>query len=239
MTEIRVTDRAENYDNFIYLEKSLREVFEVTGSDKSVEREGGRAIFKVFCPEDIKETVKNEVCDKAAEIIAVNYKYKHLKEHVKAAGLTAEQKDIFFAGVIGADFYEDKKYIYETLKGFYDIALDGIYNFRLGRIKEKTAEIVRCIPSCFTEGQLSDFITFLTMDKRNKVYVDKGMVFDGRFRRLKRSTLMGRKEPSVVAEVLIAEGGVVEVDGEIGETDERYLKEFFGSRVYFSQKNYR
>ena len=238
MTEITVTDRAENYENFIYLDKTLREVFAGTDSVSRTEEEGGRVKFCVLCTEEFKETVKNEICDKAAEIIAVNYKYRYLKEHVKTAGLTAEQKEIFFAGVIGADFYEDKKYIYETLKGFYDIAIDGIYNFRLGRVKEKTAEIAKCIPSCFTAGQLSDFITFLTMDKRNKVYVDKGMVFDGRFRRLKRSTLMGRKEPSVIAEVLIAEGGVIEVDGKLCETDEKYLKEFFGSRVYFSQKSY-
>lgn len=238
MTEIKVTDVTENYENFIYLENALKEVFSGTNSVSEIKNQNGRAVFSVKVPEYFFQTVKIEICDKVAEIVAVNYKYRFLKSNVKAAGLSEEEKDLFFAGVIGADFYEDKKYICERLKGFDEITLDGIYNFRLNRIKEKTAEIARCIPSVFTAGQLADFIGFLIMDKRSKIYVDKGLVFDGRFRRLKRSLLLGKKEPSVIAEVLIAGGGIIEVDGTLSDFDERYLKAFFGDRVCFSQKTY-
>ncbi len=237
MTEIRVTDSVDNLENFIYLDSALRQVINSTESKAEVKEENGRAVYEVLSPEYFAETVKNEICDKAADIVAVNYKYRYLKEHVKAVGLSEEERDIFFAGVIGADFYDDKKYVYEKLKDFYDITLDGIYNFRLNAFRDKIAEIVKCIPSCFTVGQLSDFITFLTMDKRSKIYVDGGMVFDGRFRRLTRSSLMGNRELSVIEEILIAEGGQIEVDGKLKDSDEKYLKEFFGSRVIFSQKN--
>ena len=101
-------------------------------------------------------------------------------------------------------------------------------------LKKKWQEIVTYIPTTFMGSQLKDFMSFLLENKKKKVYVDSGRVYDSHYRRLKRCSLLGGEGVNVVREVLLSGCGEVELSGKIESDDERYLKEFYGDRVYFA-----
>ena len=57
-------------------------------------------------------------------------------------------------------------------------------------LKKKWLDITACIPECFLNSQLKEFIYFLLENKKKRVYVDDGLVYDSHYTRLKRSSLL-------------------------------------------------
>ena len=103
------------------------------------------------------------------------------------------------ASLIAADLDEDKRYTFEKIKNFEDIAVDGIFNFRLQPLKKKWKEVAECIPTCFLREQLKEFISYLVENKRKRVYVDQGKVYDSHYRRLKRSSLLDGENARIIS----------------------------------------
>lgn len=234
MPQIIVSEKDYNEKNLYYVQEAVSDVLSGTGSTYSLKRHGSRSVFKVDCPEGYKETVCAEIADKLAEVIAINYKYAFFKDSVKTGGLSETEKEILLSGIIAADLDDDKKYAFDRLKASEEIAVDGIYNFRLQPLKKKWSEIISYIPTGFPNSGLKEFITFLLENKRKKIYIDGEKVYDSHYRRLKRSELLGGEKLSVLKEVLLSNCGEIELSGRLPEDDEKYLKEFYGDRIFFS-----
>lgn len=235
MSEITVSERDYNESNLYYVKSAVADILNGTGSRYDVLRSGSRSVFKVECPEGYEETLCAEIADKLADVVAINYKYGFFKEKVEAHGLSDREKDILLAGIIAADLDDDKKYAFDKIKGQSEVAIDGIYNFRLQPLKKKWGEIISYIPTGFPNTGLKEFIGFLLENKKKRIYIDDGKVYDSHYRRLKKSDLLGGGELSVLKEVLLSNCGEIEVSGAIPEGDDKYIKEFYGGRIIFSE----
>lgn len=238
MTQITISEKDYNENNLLYVQSVMSELF--SHADCSVQEKvvSGRAVLTITCPEYYTDIVKAELADKVAEIIAIKYKYDYFKKNIKILGLSKEEKEILFAGLIAADLDDDKKYSFERLKFYADMPIDGIFNFRLGPLKNKWKDIVQYVPVGFMNTQLKEFVTFLVENKKKRVYIDCGKVYDSHYRRLKRTSLLEGEGVKIVREVLLSNCGEIELCGEIPKDDEYYLKEFYSDKIIFSQNFY-
>lgn len=233
MAKIIVTDKDYNENNLLYAQNCLCELVQSISGSFSIERSGNRSVLMVNCPSEYQEIVSAEIADKTAEIVAINYKYEFFKKHVKVAGLNEKEYEILLASLIAADLEEDKRYAFNKMKGSFDIAIDGIYNFRLKALKQKWLDIVSFMPPCFINSQLKDFISYLLENKKRRIYIDGGKVFDSHYRRLLRSSLLDGEGLKITREALLSNCGEIELSGELPEDDEYYLKEFYNDKIYF------
>jgi hypothetical protein len=192
-------------------------------------------VLSVNCPVDYADVVVAEIKDKVAEIIAIKYKYDFFKSVLRVGGLKSVEKEILFASLIAADLDDDKKYAFDRIKNLQEIAVDGLFNFRLKLLKRKWQEVAECIPQCFLNTQLKEFITYLTENKKKRVYVDGETVYDSHYRRLKRTSLLGGENAKIVREVLLSNCGEVELNGQIPSEDEFYLKEYYCDKIFFTR----
>ncbi len=236
MAKITVTEKQENSGNLFYVQSTLAEVLSQTGCAPINKTLGSRAVLDLTVSDYYADIVRAEVIERLAEIVAINYKYKYFKKEIGVKGLSEEENEILLASLIAADLDDDKRYVYEKLKNFDEIPLDGVYNFRLQPLKRKWADIVSYMPPCFINEQLTDFITYLLEGKTKRAYIDDGRVYDGHYRRLKRVELLDGATVKIVREVLLSNCGEVEISGTIPEQDEHYLKKFFKDKIYFSKR---
>ena len=238
MAKLCVTESSKNVDNLYYLQTSLVEI--LNSSEYSVKNDvrEDRAKLSLSCPEYYADVVKMEVCDKIAEVIVIKYKYEYFKRAIKLTGLNEEEKELLLVSLIAADLEDDKKYVYTRLKSYDEIAIDGIYNFRLKQLKKKWEGVVDYMPNCFFGEQLKDFIKYLLEHRKKRVYVDNGKVYDGHYRRLNRNALTPYDKLNVVREVILSNCGELEISGPIPKEDERYLKEYYGEKIIFSTGYY-
>ncbi len=126
-----------------------------------------------------------------------------------------------------------KSAFFEGTNDFY-LAIDGFFNFRLASLKKKWNEVAEYVPEYFSLRELNDFISYLLCEKKGRrVIIDGDRVYDKRFNRLKKSTLLGGKQ-NVVKEAILFGAGEVEVKTLPPLEDEKLLREYFGDKVYFS-----
>ena len=235
MTELYISDSEGSMKNLLYLQKSLAEVLRQTGSTVNLEISSKRAVLTIFVPKLYRELIIAELYDKIAEVIAVGYKYAFLKKSVKTEGLSAKNTELLFAGIISADLRDDKRYIVSKLKGLEDIAIDGVYNFRLKLLKEKWVEVASLLPIYFTADQLRDFLTYICKDKKSKVYMDENCVYDEHYRKLLKAELIS-EEPNFVLETVLSGAEEIKLLSDIPDRELIPLKEFYGGKITFSQK---
>ena len=236
MTRLTVSENCKNYTNIEYIKNNLNEILTHTKSNVCLNKTDDRIEYVIECLDGYSDIIKAELIDKIAEIIAISYKYVYYKNQIKVGGLTENEREILYASLIAADLDADKKYCYNKCKDFCDIAIDGAYNFYLSPLKRKWEDVVSYMPSCFINSQLKDFITYLLENKKKKVYIDGEKVFDTHFRRLKRTDLLGGENVKIIREVLLSNCGEIELSGNIPSDDEKYLKEFYGDKITFSQR---
>lgn len=234
MESIVVTESALSEDNVLYMQNTLSELFSHAGCTTGYAVADDRVRLTVNCPEEFKEIVRAEVCDRAAEIAVVRYKYEFFKENLFITGLSAVEKEILFAGLIAADLPDDKRYAFKRYNEQEEIALDGVYNFRLPPLKKKWKDVADYMPKVFIGAQLKEFISYMLEDRKKRVYVSGDKVYDAHYRVLRRRALLGGEGADVTREVLLSGGGEVELSGKIAEEDEFYLKQYFGDKIYFS-----
>nr|MBO4518234.1 hypothetical protein [Clostridia bacterium] len=237
MTKICISDEYLGAKGLQYIKNCISELAVKTGATAvSVCQDRRRALI-YDCPDYYADIFHAEIADRIAEVIAVGYKYEYFKREIKAAGLNRSEREILLASLIAADLTEDKKYAFDRIKGETQVAIDGIYNFRLKALKKKWKDVVEYIPQCFLGSQLKDFVVYLIENRNKRAYVDDQKVYDNYYRRLKRCALLGGEDMPVIREVLLSGCGEVEIRGALPKEDERYLKEFYGDRVFFTQKN--
>lgn len=234
MARILVSDREKEGSSLLYIQNSLVEVLGSSGCKVKINVCDGRAELIVECPEYYTDIIHTEVCDRIAEVIAVRYKYNYFNSAIKIGGLNQTEREILLASLIAADLVEDKKYAFERVKKDNLIAIDGAFNFRLQPLKKKWEDIVSYVPTCLINTQLTDFVTYLLENKKKRIYIDNGKVYDNHYRRLKRCSLLGGFGVDIVREVLLSNCGEIELNGKISEEDEFYLKQFYGDKIIFS-----
>lgn len=234
MTQITITERTDNSSNLLYIQTALSDLFKSADCSVNFCEKDERVFLKVNCPEYYSDIIKAEVRDKAAEVIVIKYKYDFFKKEIVLDGLSETDKEILYASLIAADLDDDKRYTFERFKEFQDVALDGLFNFRLQPLKKKWEDVVSYMPPCFISSQLKDFIGFLLENKKKRVYIDNGNVYDSHYRRLKRSSLLDGESAKLTREVLLSNCGEVEILGSIPKDDEKYIKEYYGDKISFS-----
>ena len=72
--------------------------------------------------------------------------------------------------LISADLDDDKKYCAQKLKGFNELSVDGMFNFRLKPLKNKWKEIAEYMPSYFSTSNLKEFVAYLLEGKKKRVF---------------------------------------------------------------------
>lgn len=236
MTSITISENKYNESNLLYIQSSIGELLSHADCSIKAQNHDCRAILSIDSPEYYLDIIRTELADKVAEIIAIKYKYEFFKKNINISGLSNIEKEIMLTSLIAADLDDDKKYAFDRVKQYGYISIDGIYNFKLNALRKKWQDILGCIPSCFMNSQLKDFVYYLLENKKKRVYVDDGRVYDCHYRRLKRSMLLDGEEIKIIREILLSNCGEVELCGEIPKDDEFYLKEFYCDKIYFSQK---
>ncbi len=234
MKQITVTETKQNQTNLYYVQSALGEIFTHAGCTVKNYSCDKRSMLNVECPEEYLEILTAEISDKIAEVIVVKYKNDFFKKNVIVSGLSEVEREILNAGIIAADLEDDKKYVFERIKNQTQIAIDGVFNFRLQMLKRKWSEIIEYIPTSFLNDQLKEFIGYLLENKRKRVYVDYGRVYDSHYRRLKRSSLLDGEEAKITREILLSNCGEIMLKGRLPEKDEFYLKEFYNEKIFFS-----
>ncbi len=238
MTQITVTENQYNESNLLYVQSVMSELF--THADCTVKEKvvNERAFLEVTCPEYYVDIIKAELSDKLAEVVAIKYKYDYFKKNIKTSGLSKTENEILLTSLIAADLEDDKKYAFDRIKTHEELSIDGIYNFRLKPLKNKWKDIIQYIPAGFLNTQLKEFVSYLVENKKKRVYVDGGKVYDSHYRRLKRSALLDGDGIKIIREVLLSNCGEVELSGAIPKDDEYYLKEFYNDKIFFSGNFY-
>lgn len=235
--QITITENVSSEGNLLYVQSAMSEFCECAGCSTRLKRINDRAVLTINVSDCYKEIIRTEIADKIAEIIAIKYKYDFFKQELFISGLKSIEKEILLTSLIAADLDDDKKYSYNRLMAFNNFDIDGVYNFRLKPLKKKWQDVVSYIPNCFLTDQLKEFVKFLLENKKKRVYVDGGRVYDSHFRRLKRCSLLGGEEVQIVREVLLSNCGVIELSGNIPKDDEKYLKEYYTDKIIFSLTN--
>lgn len=234
MIQYTVSENEYNESNLLYVQTSMSEILSCAGCTARIERFSGRSELVVNCSESYSDVIGAEIADKVAEVVVIKYKNEYFKKNVAVSGLKSIEKEILFTSLIAADFDDDKKYSLDKMKGSRHLAVDGVYNFRLKPLKKKWKDVASYIPPSFLSTQLKEFITYLLENKKRRVFVDCGKVYDWHYRRLRRSTLLDGGGAEIVKEVLLSGCGEVELLGKIPEDDEFYLKEYYTDKIYFS-----
>lgn len=233
MTSIIISERQENESNLLYVQSGAGELFSHADCSLTTKKVNNRVALTINCPECYLDIIRTEIADKIAEVIAIKYKYDYFQSAVHVAGLNSEEKEILMASLIAADLEDDKKYAFDRVKNSDEIVIDGVFNFILKPLKNKWKEVVSYIPNCFLNEQLKEFISYLIENKKKRVYIEGGRVYDSHYRRLKRSSLLGGENVKIVREVLLSNCGEVGLCGEIPKEDEQYLREYYNDKIIF------
>lgn len=236
MTSIIISEKDYNQNNLFYIQSSIGDLLSHADCSITPSKMDGRVALLINCPEYYIDIIRTEIADKVAEILVIKYKYEYLKKQVAVCGLSSIEREILLTSLIAADLDDDKKFAFDRLKSDNNICIDGIYNFKLSCLRKKWQDIAECIPACFMNTQLKDFIYYLLENKKKRVYVDNGLVYDCHFRRLKRSMLLDGESIKIIREILLSNCGEVELLGQIPKDDEYYLKEFYNDKIFFSNR---
>lgn len=242
MNKLKITESAYKRNNILYIKESVMPI--VNGLQASCYLQEGKTRIElvVNVSKEYSDIVKQELIDKIADVIAINYKYSFFSRELSVSGLSPTDRELLLTALISADVDDDKKYALKKLKSFEEYAIDGIFNFRMKPLKIKWQEILSYIPNGFQSLQLKDFITYLIKDKSGKkVYFEDGCVYDKRFNLLKRRSLLSGDsgELPIVKEVLLSGAGEIELGSPLPSSDEGYLKEFFADRIRFQEGYYK
>ncbi|MBR1868211.1 MAG: hypothetical protein IJ800_06535 [Clostridia bacterium] len=235
MKEIKISDGSEKNVPMTYLSSALTSAAKDFGGEVCLYADKHRKTITVKISDEYEDFLRGEAEDKISDVIAVKYKYDFFVKKIPASGLNEIEREILYSALISADIDEDKRYIARKLRGFYEYAVDGIYNFRLSALKRKWSEIVGYIPPYFPSGRLNDFVSYLIGEKKGKaVTVENGNVYDKHFNLLRRTELTGDiSEGRILREALLSGCGELRVLSPVPESEERYLRTYFMGRITF------
>lgn len=237
MREILISESILKSKNIAYLYTALLDITNQVNAKMDIKNTTNRVELSIYLIEDYYNIIKQEIEDKIADIIAVSYKYDYFFKRIRSVNLSEYEMKLLLSSLISADLEEDKRYIIKKLAYYSEYSIDGIFNFRMKPLKEKWQEIASYIPKSFSKNQLKDFIEYIVKDKKGKrVYYENGSLYDKRFNVLRRKELIGleNEENATLIEILLSGAGEVELASPLSKIEEKYLKEFYGEGVIFS-----
>jgi len=194
----------------------------------------GRICLDVECGDDDYASARSAIISAVGDIIAISYKYSFLKKYIDVSRLSDLEREVLLAALISADFTEDKKYVVKRISALDNFSVDGIFNFRIPALIDKWTEVVSYIPDAFTYGELEKFIAFLLEGDGGKIYVKDNEVFDEKYRKLRRSRLIGTyPEFSFLREIILSCADKIFCLTIPGAEECRFLKKYYGNHVFF------
>lgn len=234
MSSLFLSDNFSNNNNIIYIRDAVHALLLKNQKDYFT-ADKHRASLLLTIDDSEKLIATEEILDKISDVIAVGYKYDFFNKQVRTVGLNREKRELLITALISADISDDKRYICSKCKISKEIAIDGIYNFRLTNLKKKWSEICGYIPEFFSEDELKDFIVYLVKERANRaVTILSGGVFDRFGNLLKRTRLLPNSgNLNLIKEVLLSGAGEVIVKDNLSNKEESYLKEYFGEKILF------
>ena len=233
MEAINISDKAEHCRYISYVAGALTAF---RSGDARVSFEGDRVSFTMQA-ESGEAALRRIAEEKIADVLCIGYKYEAL-EGVRPAGLDVSEREILVSAVIAADFMQDKKYVLTKLAAIRQHCIDGFYEFRMRRLREKWQEIAACIPRAFTRDQLCAFLEYLHSSSKRRIFLKGGEVYDARCRRLRYASLLaeGKDEKTVLREIVLSGAGKVECLGSLSPAQEKFLKQYYAGRVAFAAR---
>ena len=231
MEEITITQSGFDSRYMSYLYAKVQERFSFLPAVCELEKRGesSEIAFKTereYCP-----YVRRYAEENIADVIAVGYKYAFFEKRLTLPLLSKRQKRLLFTALVAADYKEDKAHALRRVCGFEKYSLDGVFHFRLQRLKKRWEEIADYIPTDMGESSLDGFLEFLTEEGEGKLFVKGGKVYDEEYRLLSRSTLTGEESP--VGEILLGGAERVYCFGETDGETAAFLRKYYGNKATF------
>ncbi len=231
MEKITITQNGFNESYMSYLFGKVKGRFSFLPGDMDMRTDGDQQkiclkLQSAYCPYVRKFAEEN-----IADVLAIGYKYHYLQSRIRLPLLTEEQAHVLLTALVAADYKEDKAYIARRIVGFENYCLDGVFHFRLQRLKQRWDEVVGYVPADMGASSMDDFMEFLAEDGEEKVFVKDGKVYDKEYRVLSKSALTGKQ--SIVGELLIGGAGEVYCFGEIDGQTTAFLKRYYPTRTVF------
>lgn len=194
-----------------------------------------RIYLEVNVKNEYAVETRNIITSAAADIICIGYKYSYLKKLLPLSFLDNSEREVLMAALIAADFRDDKKYVVRRLASAKEYSIDGFFNFRMNLLKNKWDDIASYIPDRFSVGELENFIVFLLESEGGKIYIKDNEVFDEKYRKLRRSRLIGSfPEYSFFREVILSGANNIFCLTDPPSSEFGFLKKYYGSRVFFT-----
>ncbi len=230
MMELLVSEREERFRYIAYIAGALAAL---RGDVRTkIVFGGGRAKLCAWAQGRVGACVLPLAEEKIAEIYCIGYKYEKLCAEVRPAGLDDAEQELLRAALIAADLAADLRYVRARLKEVSVHTLDGFFNFRLRELAEKWSGVAACVPRAFTRGELAEFIEYLPLGSRGRVFLKGCAVYDARCRRLQRASLLGGGADSL-CEILLSGAAKVDCLDVPTEREQLFLRRYFAGRVGF------
>lgn len=229
METIELSERAEHGAYLSYLYNTLLTDAAALGGRGDIEFYGGRAAVRIEIPD--AAAFAGRMRSAVAEVLCVGYKYIFLKERLRVC-LPARERRLLAAALIAADYEGDRAYVVGKIPSGRLCAVDGVYAFRLGALREKWERIVAYIPAGFSVPDLRRFCEFLAGESRNKIYLKDNAVYGEDFVPLRRSRLTGSED--VETEIILSDAGLIYCLGEVEDSLGDFLQKYYAERAIFS-----
>ena len=230
MEEITVSEQRERSSYIIYLYNALSENLLRAGGNGELLFSGERTCLRIQLPSGA-ERLRLRIADKIGEVIGVGYKYEFLRDTLRVC-LSKREKKLLCAALIAADYDGDTGYIRRKIGRKDQYAIDGIYAFRMGALREKWEKIVSYVPEAFTSADLKKFCEFMVGESKNKIYLKGNTVFGENFVPLRRSRLTGEEDAET--EILLSDAGFVYCLGDVEDSLGDFLQKYYAERAIFS-----
>ena len=224
-----VESRSERYIQYLY--NRLKTAINCGNTEFEIVKERQGSCLLCQGSETSLAQMRQIANEHLSDVFAIGYKYEFFKNHLALPLLSKQDRELLYAGLVSADYKEDKRYALRRVQFLKDCSLDGVYRFRLGELRVRWGEIVEYIPNDFGKYEMEGFLDYIIGENEGKVYLKNGKVYDENDRELRKSELLG--ESAVCAEVLLSGAGIVYCIGEVEGVTRAFLQKYYKEKVVF------
>ena len=229
MEIIEFSERSGHRIFLSYLYNTLLPDAVSLGGRGEIEFYGDRAVVRIAVPD--MRAFSGRAADAVAEVLCVGYKYRFLEKSLCVC-LPRRERRLLAAALIAADYAGDVAYVKRKIPVQPRCAVDGVYTFRLGALREKWEKIVAYIPAGFSVSDLKRFCEFLSGESNNTIYLKGNAVYGEDFLPLRRSRLTGAED--IETEIVLSDAGFIYCLGEVEDSLGDFLQKYYAERAIFS-----
>lgn len=124
-----------------YIKKSLFYSVVNAGGSQRLTESDGRHFLEISVEEEYKQRLALGIKSAVAEVIALGFKTDYLREKLRFPSDTLLNRTIVNTMSV-FDNAEDKRITYGAIEDLKNLSLDGLFLFRLGRLRKRWDEIV-------------------------------------------------------------------------------------------------